>query len=40
MYIIAALVLISRLVQTEAGKAPLPEAEWATEEAMVAPGWD
>lgn len=38
MYLLAALILISRLVQTEANKAPLPESEWATDEAMLAPG--
>ncbi len=40
MYIIAALVLIAGLVQREAEKAPLPETEWATDEAMLAPGWE
>jgi putative membrane protein len=40
MYIMAALVLIAKMVQTEADKQPLPESEWATDEAMVAPGWE
>ncbi len=40
MYIIAALILIAGLVQTEANKEPLPESEWATENSMVAPGWE
>jgi cytochrome c oxidase assembly factor CtaG len=39
MYILAALILIAGLVQAEAGKEPLPESEWATEEALIAPGW-
>jgi cytochrome c oxidase assembly factor CtaG len=38
MYIIAALALISRWLQDEEQKPPLPHTEWATEEAMVAPG--
>jgi putative membrane protein len=38
MYILAALVLISRWLQAEEQKPPLPEIEWATEENMVAPG--
>jgi putative membrane protein len=39
MYLLAALILISRLIQTEADKQPLPESEWATDEALIAPGW-
>jgi cytochrome c oxidase assembly factor CtaG len=39
MYILAALILIARLVQVETDKEPLPESEWATDEAMIAPGW-
>lgn len=39
MFLVAAIVLIAGLVQAEADKAPLPEAEWGTEEAMLAPGW-
>ena len=39
MYIYAALIIIARMVQSEADKAPLPEAEWASDEAMRAPGW-
>ena len=38
MYLLAALIIISRLIQTEADKQPLLESEWATEEAMLAPG--
>jgi hypothetical protein len=26
------------MIQTEANKEPLPELEWATDEAMIAPG--
>jgi cytochrome c oxidase assembly factor CtaG len=40
MYIIAALVLISRLLQGESRKPALPEAEWASDEALIAPGLD
>lgn len=39
MYLMAALILISRLIQSEADKQPLPESEWATDEALIAPGW-
>jgi putative membrane protein len=39
MYILAALILIAGLVQAEADKEPLPESEWATDEAVIAPGW-
>jgi cytochrome c oxidase assembly factor CtaG len=38
MYIIAALVLIARWFREEEGNRPLAEPEWATEEAMLAPG--
>jgi cytochrome c oxidase assembly factor CtaG len=38
MYIVAALILIARWVQAEEQKPPLPETEWASEDAMVAPG--
>ena len=38
MYIVAALILISRWVQDEGAKPPLPEAGWASERNMVAPG--
>ena len=38
MFILAALILISRLVQAEAEKEPLPESAWATDESMIAPG--
>jgi putative membrane protein len=39
MFILAALILISRLVQAEAEKEPLPESEWATDESMIVPGF-
>jgi cytochrome c oxidase assembly factor CtaG len=38
MYIIAALVLISRLLQGESRKPPLPEAKCGSDEALIAPG--
>jgi cytochrome c oxidase assembly factor CtaG len=38
MYIIAALILIARWLQEEEQKPPLPEAEWASEEAIIIPG--
>lgn len=38
MYIIAALVLISRLLQGESRKPALPESEWGSDEALIAPG--
>jgi putative membrane protein len=38
MYIIAALVLISRLLQGESRKPALPESEWGSNEALIAPG--
>lgn len=38
MYLLAALIIISHLIQTETGKEPLPASEWATDEAMLAPG--
>lgn len=38
MYIIAALILIARLLQKESGKPSLLESAWATDEALIAPG--
>ncbi len=38
MYVIAALVLIAHWLHVEEQKPPLPESEWATDEAMVVPG--
>jgi len=38
MYIIAALILASRWLQKEERKPPLPQSEWATDEAMAVPG--
>jgi len=38
MYLFAALILISRLIQVESDKQPLPESEWAADEALLAPG--
>jgi cytochrome c oxidase assembly factor CtaG len=40
MFLLAALILIVQLVQAEADKQPLPEVERATDEAMIAPGWE
>jgi hypothetical protein len=39
MYVLAALILIVGLIQTEADKQTLPESKWASDEAMIAPGW-
>jgi cytochrome c oxidase assembly factor CtaG len=38
MFIVAALIIVARWLQVEAEKPPLPESEWATEEALAAPG--
>jgi putative membrane protein len=38
MYIIAALILAAQLLKGESVKPSLPEATWATEEALIAPG--
>lgn len=38
MFIIAALVLIAQMLQEEDSKPALPEKEWASEEALSAPG--
>jgi len=38
MYILAALILISRWVQDEDAKPALPDTQWASEQNMVAPG--
>ena len=40
MYIIAALALIAQIVRSEDNKEPLPVAEWATDEAARAPGFE
>jgi cytochrome c oxidase assembly factor CtaG len=40
MYLVAALILIAGLVPSEADKQPLPEQQWATDEALSAPGWE
>jgi hypothetical protein len=40
MYIIAALILIARIVRDEENKAPLPESAWAADGAMRAPGFE
>ncbi|MFQ5576215.1 MAG: cytochrome c oxidase assembly protein [Anaerolineae bacterium] len=40
MYIIAVLALTAGYLQAESEKPPLPESEWATDEAMIAPGWN
>lgn len=39
MYIIATLILFSRMLGREARKQPLPEGQWASAEALKAPGW-
>jgi cytochrome c oxidase assembly factor CtaG len=39
MYLLAALIIISRLIRPEADQKSLPESEWAAEEAIIAPGW-
>lgn len=38
MYLIAALVLIAQMLQGENRKPALPESEWGTDEALIAPG--
>lgn len=38
MYIIAALILIARLLQGEGSKPALPEKRWATSDTLTAPG--
>ncbi|MBE2197411.1 MAG: cytochrome c oxidase assembly protein [Anaerolinea sp.] len=38
MYIIAALILASRLLDQESSKPALPEANWATQDNLAAPG--
>jgi cytochrome c oxidase assembly factor CtaG len=40
MYIIYALILAARWLKDEEEKPPLPESEWATEEAFIAPGME
>lgn len=40
MYMVAALILASRLLQEEQQKPALPESKWGTEEALLAPGLD
>ncbi len=38
MYIIAALILLTRLVEQESYKPPLDEKQWGSDDAMAAPG--
>ena len=38
MFLIAALIIVARWLQAESDKPPLPESEWATDEALAAPG--
>ena len=38
MYILAALILISRWLQQEERKPALPQSAWAIDEALAAPG--
>lgn len=40
MYILAALILAGRWLQDEEAKPALPEAEWATDDALAAPSWE
>ena len=40
MYIIAALILVAQAIRAEEEKGPLPETTWATEQAMIAPGFE
>jgi putative membrane protein len=40
MYIIAALILVAKLLQGEENKPPLPETKWANDEALIAPGME
>ncbi len=40
MYIIAALILLAQIVRDEDQKEPLPESQWPTDEAMLAPGFE
>jgi len=40
MYIIFALILVARWLKQEEEKPPLPESVWATDEALIAPGWE
>jgi len=40
MYIVAALILIARIVRDEENKAPLPESEWVADGAGRAPGFE
>jgi cytochrome c oxidase assembly factor CtaG len=38
MYIVAALILVARWLQQEESKPWLPESEWASDDALAAPG--
>jgi putative membrane protein len=40
MYIVAALILLAQIVRAEDEKEPLPESNWATDEAVLAPGFE
>jgi putative membrane protein len=40
MYIIAALILVAGWLRQEEDKPALPESSWATDDALVAPGWE
>lgn len=40
MTIVAALLLIAHVVRAEEEKPALPESEWASDETMIAPGWE
>ena len=40
MFLAKALVLVAKHFQSEEAKAPLPQAVWATDEALAAPGFE
>lgn len=40
MYMLAALLLVSRWLQQEERKPPLPQSAWATDDSLIAPGWE
>lgn len=40
MYMVAALVLVSRWLQREERKPPLPQSAWASDDSLIAPGWE
>jgi cytochrome c oxidase assembly factor CtaG len=40
MYIVYGLILAARWLKEEEEKPPLPESQWATDEALIAPGME